>query len=139
MTKDEILYVVGMKTYDASGKLIRDNYTFISGPFAQETDAMDAAEKTMDDLLAKYSSMDRNDSEFRCVKDDASIRLVREENGKVQCFLALDVVHISAKVPAVMAGGPVTASIKGRDSKNEEIIFRRLQKKAKQALAEIKI
>lgn len=139
MANEEVLYVVGMKTYDKEGNLIRHNYTFVSGPFIFENDAFNSAKEKIEELQQQYQCILKNDETFSTAEQGSSIELLQSSNNKIYRFLTLDIVPVPTKIPAMLKGSGVTASVKGIKTTNEDIIQKRLQRKAKQALTEISI
>lgn len=137
--KEETLYVVGMKTYDENGFLIRPNYTFVSGPFETEDVAAAAAKDKMQELLKKYQCICNGNIHFHTLEDKVSFTLLgTKENSDIK-YIELDVVPINTKVSAMVSQSLITASVKGRNSKDKDVINRRMVRKAQQVLTTVKV
>lgn len=132
-----VVYVVGLKFLDENKRPVKKNYTFVSGPFSDPEEAYSSARKKIGEFLSRYKCIETEFKKFYIAEKEKSLVIYCQDHDKSSVFLSMDIVPICTEVPAVFAGGPITASVKGKNSEDKNIVYKRLQRKAKQALASI--
>ena len=137
MIEKSVVYVVGLKFLDEQKRPVKKNYTFVSGPFPNTEEAFQSAREKIGEFLKRYKCIETEFKKFYIAEKENALVIYCQDHDKSNIFLSMDIVPINAEVPVVFAGGPVTASVKGSNSEDKNIIYKRLQRKAKQALASI--
>lgn len=128
-----------MKCYDENGNYTKKNYTFMDGPFQTEAEALSSAAVKAKEIMKTYKVTETENKKYFTQENDHSVDLVCREFGNNILFVSLDIVPVSTEIPSSFTRGAIKASVKGEHSNDKEIIKRRMQRKAKQALATITV